>query len=660
MAIPRKQPFLRASTPGSTLPSLPNLPPSLAENDAFLEWDRGQRLWWDDVRGALGNVWGDTDLRVSRTSASLLSKEEGLYAAITEERELRISGDNALAATIASIVAAAGTTSTVFVQSSEPTANSINDLWLDSDDGFKPYYWSGTDWEDATDERLPDAIAAITAETSARVSAVNSEAATRAADDTTLATSITNVFAALSGAANLWTPNLTNVTDHGAGSFSKTGGSSLSWDAQVYSSECYTGGAEISFYPNQTNKEVMIGIDQSPTDGTDFSHIDYCIFCTDAGLLYAYESGSATLIGDYVSTDRLSVIYDGTHVRYYKNGSLLRGVSAPSDLTFYLDSTFFNTGAQVNQLRFGPANAAAFNAKALVSTEATARASADTALASDITTLTASVGANSTAITNEASARVAADGAIHARWGVNIDVNGRIAGRINLDGTNASSTFLVAVDKFQVANANGTVTAFEIVSGGRIVMGADVQSNNYSAGSAGWRIERNSGNAEFNDVTVRGSIYSSSGTIGGFTLDSTKLSAGSGGSLVELSSAVNAGLKVGGINIYSTATTAPSSGGYFAELPNAILYCPYPYNTGYLELQVASVTGLKLHGSGRVELSGGSARVEIGGNQVLGAQQAAISDIALSGFSYGAEAASIEDKFNAILAAMRAHGFIDT
>lgn len=139
-------------------------------------------------------------------------------------------------------------------------------------------------------------------------------------------------------------------------------------------------------------------------------------------------------------------------------------------------------------------------------------------------------GVLSAAVTTEQSARVAADGAIHARWGVNIDVNGRIAGRINLNGTNASSTFLVAVDKFVVENANGTVTLLDIRSGGKIVFGADVQSDNFAAGSAGWRVERNSGNAEFNNVTVRGTIKAGTTVEAGVIPTGNEADVGGGGS----------------------------------------------------------------------------------------------------------------------------------
>jgi len=52
-----------------------------------------------------------------------------------------------------------------------------------------------------------------------------------------------------------------------------------------------------------------------------------------------------------------------------------------------------------------------------------------------------------------------------------------------------------------------------------------LRSANYVEGTSGWRLDR-SGNAEFNDVVVRGTIYASSGRIGGWTIGSTKLVGG--------------------------------------------------------------------------------------------------------------------------------------
>ena len=52
-----------------------------------------------------------------------------------------------------------------------------------------------------------------------------------------------------------------------------------------------------------------------------------------------------------------------------------------------------------------------------------------------------------------------------------------------------------------------------------IAVSSDLESNNYSAGSAGWKIERSTGNAEFNDITARGDITAESITSGTLSVD---------------------------------------------------------------------------------------------------------------------------------------------
>lgn len=96
---------------------------------------------------------------------------------------------------------------------------------------------------------------------------------------------------------------------------------------------------------------------------------------------------------------------------------------------------------------------------------------------------------------------------------------------------------------FHQVTARGTIYAtagsFGNPSGNRIIVGdynaggTGIYSSNYSAGSAGFRIGYD-GAAEFNNVTARGSIYASGGTIGSCNIGSTYIqstnySAGSAG-----------------------------------------------------------------------------------------------------------------------------------
>jgi len=81
---------------------------------------------------------------------------------------------------------------------------------------------------------------------------------------------------------------------------------------------------------------------------------------------------------------------------------------------------------------------------------------------------------------------------------------------------------------------------FKVGSAGVVIDGSGklIKSSNYSAGSAGWQI-KNTGDAEFNNVKIRGSIYTSS-IIGGNTLTVSGVISAGGGNVI---------LDTGGITI---------------------------------------------------------------------------------------------------------------
>lgn len=94
--------------------------------------------------------------------------------------------------------------------------------------------------------------------------------------------------------------------------------------------------------------------------------------------------------------------------------------------------------------------AAALNdANAAIRDERTARATADGAIASSVETLATAVGGNTAAIQES---KQSIDG-IKAKWGIKVDVNGKVAG-LELIGTGQSSAMIFNVDTFIVGDAN--------------------------------------------------------------------------------------------------------------------------------------------------------------------------------------------------------------
>lgn len=63
------------------------------------------------------------------------------------------------------------------------------------------------------------------------------------------------------------------------------------------------------------------------------------------------------------------------------------------------------------------------------------------------------------------------------------------------------------------------------LTGGNLAVGSWINSSNYVTGSTGWSINAN-GQAEFSQVTVRGTIISNAGTIGGITINGNGLNSG--------------------------------------------------------------------------------------------------------------------------------------
>lgn len=163
--------------------------------------------------------------------------------------------------------------------------------------------------------------------------------------------------------------------------------------------------------------------------------------------------------------------------------------------------------------------------KALVKVETDARVAADAAQASQITNLQTSVGQNSAAIQTVQQAQTTTDGKVNASWAVKLEVNSQgqyVAAGIGLGIENGpaglQSQFLVRADRFAVVNGvNATTTAPFVVSGGQVfisqamigtgyitnaMIGDTIQSNNFVAGSTGWRLNK-AGTLEFN-ATIPG------------------------------------------------------------------------------------------------------------------------------------------------------------
>jgi len=225
------------------------------------------------------------------------------------------------------------------------------------------------------------------------------------------------------------------------------------------------------------------------------------------------------------------------------------------------------------------ANGAATSAQ--LSSEATTRANADSALASDITTLQASVGTNTSAISSEASTRASADTALsnsittlttsvgsnttsisnqatsinglEAQYSVKIDNNGHVSG-FGLSSTTTTagptSAFIVRADKFAVidpastADGLGTTTPtaanvpFFIDSGTTYIKAAAIKDASITSAKIG------SVNADTINAGTIDALHIGGNSIGAskLKLDSNVLTENASGELILKTVTVNDGV----------------------------------------------------------------------------------------------------------------------
>ena len=158
-------------------------------------------------------------------------------------------------------------------------------------------------------------------------------------------------------------------------------------------------------------------------------------------------------------------------------------------------------------------------ANAAILTEATTRASEDNALASSITTVETSLGNDIAAVEVDLQATADDVGNIGALYTVQVDVNGQVGGfGVYNDGTDIEAGF--DVDRFWVGKTNANRKKPFIISGGVVYIDQAmiqranifdlaienrIQSDNFVAGSSGFRINRN-GTFEMNGGTFRGAV----------------------------------------------------------------------------------------------------------------------------------------------------------
>jgi hypothetical protein len=110
-------------------------------------------------------------------------------------------------------------------------------------------------------------------------------------------------------------------------------------------------------------------------------------------------------------------------------------------------------------------------------------------------------------VAQEASVRATADGNLAGQYVLNVAAGDVVTGMkiTSISGSAVLSDITFSTDNFKVKASTGDAVQLLNLSAGAAIFTPNVQSSNFSAGTTGWRIT-NSGDAEFNSLTVRQSI----------------------------------------------------------------------------------------------------------------------------------------------------------
>lgn len=136
----------------------------------------------------------------------------------------------------------------------------------------------------------------------------------------------------------------------------KVKGAADSWDAQAYSVESYVGGAFVSFSPLKNTTNVMAGLNTDPTTNASYASIDYAWYFA-SGTLEIYESGTnVASLGSYNEAESFAITYDGSKIKYLRNGNVVRTVTPTSQITdrLFFDSSIYQLSAGLSKIKFGP------------------------------------------------------------------------------------------------------------------------------------------------------------------------------------------------------------------------------------------------------------------------------------------------------------------
>lgn len=441
------------------------------------------------VAGDVGDLWFDTDdsNKIYRWNGTswIVAQDTGIATAIA-------NASNALSTANVKI--------TTFFQTFPPTALTVGDLWIDTDDNNQPYRWNGSSWVSIRDGN----IAAVDAR-------------------------VTNVERAKIGYA---TRNATGQVFEGNGSF------------VIYPVATYPDATYPEYAANRTTIIDKVGADRwnaaFPTNQVTW-RIGLPIATAVKQVSVSDGSQSLTLEQRFTAQKNTNDTLSGQYTVKIDNNGHVSGFGlasgavngTPTSAFIVRADRFAIAGANDTSDPLGTLNPSRL--PFIVTTSPTtingkvypAGTWIDTAFIANATITNAQI--------ETLSANKITAGSIDAAVTMTTPVI-----KSGINGAYGNVGFFLGYDggtpKFYVGNGStkfvrwngtdvevgGNIFAYGGTIGGLNIYANGIYSSNYLNGSSGWAVD-SSGNSQFNNTTVRGTIVATAGAIGGNTINSTGL-----------------------------------------------------------------------------------------------------------------------------------------
>ena len=544
---------------------------------------------------------------ISSLTATVTNNNNTLSAAINNEQQARVDGDEALAQQITQLIVSGGAVIMTYAQATAPANPNIGDIWFDtSTTANTPKRWSGAAWVALADARVAANAAAIVTEQTVRANAdsalatnitdlaavvssnnstqsaaISNEQTVRANADTALASSVSTLTATVNTNNSTQSAAITNEQTVRANADSALASNITALTATVNT--------------NNTNANAAITNEQTVRANADsalasnISSLTTTVTNNNNTLTAAINNEqTARADADEALAQQITqlIVSGGAVIMTYAQST---APSSPS-----IGDLWFDTSTTANTPKRWSGSAwvsladarVAVNAAAIV-TEQSARISADSALATNITDLSAVVSSNNStqqsAISNEQTVRANADTALASSIStltatVNSNnsaqqaaISNEQTARANADTALASSiTALTATVNTNNTNTNAAISAEQTARASADTalatratnLEATVNSSTVGNTALQSRISTEESARASGDATNAASITTLTSTVNGQSANITTLqttSASLQGDVTNLNAqygvTVSAG-KVTGFKLNSSATTS--------------------------------------------------------------------------------------------------------